>query len=188
MEQPPPYSAVDPQSGCPPTGLAPQNPVGFASSSSSKPQTNIYYSSPATSKAKTEQPPPYSVVDPKPKYLPASAVPLCHTRFAPSGSATPKTKTCYTLSAPKQNDTVVRREIILSTLGSTPQQFTCPICHQTCRTRIETEPNSGTHLIAVLLCIFICWPCFFLPYSLDSCKSKHHYCGNCGAFLGTHNT
>ncbi|XP_046391079.1 lipopolysaccharide-induced tumor necrosis factor-alpha factor homolog isoform X2 [Ischnura elegans] len=70
-------------------------------------------------------------------------------------------------------------------LGPVSACVTCPSCQATVHTRIENEPSSRTHLIAVLLCLFCMWPFCLIPYCLDSCQSSNHYCPSCGAFLGS---
>jgi len=38
--------------------------------------------------------------------------------------------------------------------GPEPQDIQCPYCHNYARTRVMYKPNSRTHLIALLLCLF----------------------------------
>ncbi|XP_024881588.1 lipopolysaccharide-induced tumor necrosis factor-alpha factor homolog [Temnothorax curvispinosus] len=64
------------------------------------------------------------------------------------------------------------------------QHMTCPHCHATISTRVDSEANTKTHLIAVLLCLFGCWCCAPCPYCMDSCLVHKHYCPACDAFLG----
>ncbi|CAG9770576.1 unnamed protein product [Ceutorhynchus assimilis] len=70
-------------------------------------------------------------------------------------------------------------------VGPDPMRTSCPHCHASITSAIETEPNTKTHLFALLLCVFGCWPCCCLPYCMDSCQSKKHFCPNCRAYLGT---
>ncbi|EDW56813.1 GM15935 [Drosophila sechellia] len=55
-------------------------------------------------------------------------------------------------------------------------------------TKVEFEPNTKTHLMALLICMLggIC--CCCIPYSTDSCQSAKHTCRSCGAFVGTYKT
>ncbi|XP_030766180.1 lipopolysaccharide-induced tumor necrosis factor-alpha factor homolog [Sitophilus oryzae] len=71
-------------------------------------------------------------------------------------------------------------------LGPNPAHTTCPYCHADIITSVETEASTKTHLFALLLCLFVCWPCVCLPYCMDSCLDKKHYCPNCKAYLGTY--
>ncbi|XP_059612796.1 lipopolysaccharide-induced tumor necrosis factor-alpha factor homolog [Phlebotomus argentipes] len=71
-------------------------------------------------------------------------------------------------------------------VGPDPTMITCPSCHSTVVTRMEYEPNTRTHICALLLCVFCCWPCVCVPYCVDSCQSGNHYCPSCGAYVGTY--
>ncbi|KAK9718510.1 LITAF-like zinc ribbon domain [Popillia japonica] len=70
--------------------------------------------------------------------------------------------------------------------GPTTQSVICPHCQCQVLTKVEAETTTRTHLIAILLFACLCWLCACLPYCMDSCKNKNHYCPNCGAFLGAH--
>ncbi|XP_070506893.1 lipopolysaccharide-induced tumor necrosis factor-alpha factor homolog [Chironomus tepperi] len=76
--------------------------------------------------------------------------------------------------------------IIANTIyGPDPKVITCPSCGQMVTTRIDYESSTKTHLMAGLLCLLI-WPCFWLPYAIDSCKNANHLCPSCNAYLGTY--
>ncbi|XP_043486160.1 lipopolysaccharide-induced tumor necrosis factor-alpha factor homolog [Polistes fuscatus] len=81
---------------------------------------------------------------------------------------------------PQQNVIIVTSEAY----GSEPRVMTCPHCRQNISTRIDTESNTKTHLFALLLCLVGCWPCVCIPYCMDTCLVKKHYCPSCGVFLG----
>ncbi|XP_053971187.1 lipopolysaccharide-induced tumor necrosis factor-alpha factor homolog [Hylaeus volcanicus] len=68
--------------------------------------------------------------------------------------------------------------------GNEPQRLTCPYCHANVLTTIETESNTKTHLIAIILCLIGCWCCAPCPYCIDSCMVRKHSCPSCKAFLG----
>ncbi|KAK9718507.1 LITAF-like zinc ribbon domain [Popillia japonica] len=70
--------------------------------------------------------------------------------------------------------------------GPESQSIQCPHCRSQILTKVETETTTRTHLVAVLMCACCCWLCAWLPYCMDSCKNKNHYCPSCGAFLGAH--
>ncbi|XP_063616092.1 lipopolysaccharide-induced tumor necrosis factor-alpha factor homolog [Cydia splendana] len=76
--------------------------------------------------------------------------------------------------------------IIQQSVGPDPTQTTCRSCNQNIVTRVERKASTRTHIIAALLCIFLCWPCVCVPYCMDSCLNTDHYCTNCGAFIGTY--
>uniref|UniRef100_A0A1B6CGL0 LITAF domain-containing protein n=1 Tax=Clastoptera arizonana TaxID=38151 RepID=A0A1B6CGL0_9HEMI len=77
------------------------------------------------------------------------------------------------------------RVIYMPSYGPDPQIICCPSCHARVKTRVEHKPNTTTHLMAVLLLILF-WPCALYPYCTDSCQDAHHYCPNCGSFLGAY--
>ncbi|KAF5300642.1 hypothetical protein FQA39_LY11103 [Lamprigera yunnana] len=86
----------------------------------------------------------------------------------------------------QQDRYVVAPPVIIGGFGPNPQLFTCPFCHVTSQTNIKKQATTKTHLFALLMCIFLCWPCCLIPYCVDSCQDKHHYCSNCGAFVGSY--
>ncbi|EDX08239.1 lipopolysaccharide-induced tumor necrosis factor-alpha factor homolog [Drosophila simulans] len=71
-------------------------------------------------------------------------------------------------------------------LGQCPSMATCPSCGVRRETKVEFEPNTKTHLMALLICMLggIC--CCCIPYCTDSCQSAKHTCSSCGAFVGTY--
>ncbi|EDW02644.1 lipopolysaccharide-induced tumor necrosis factor-alpha factor homolog [Drosophila grimshawi] len=73
-----------------------------------------------------------------------------------------------------------------SPYGPEPQDVQCPYCHNFTRTRVSYRPNSRTHLIALLLCLFQLYCCVCLPYCISSCMNTNHYCGMCDRYLGTY--
>lgn len=75
--------------------------------------------------------------------------------------------------------------ITSSPFGFDPLQLTCPSCRNPVTTRVDYEPSTKTHLMAGLMCLLF-WPCFCLPYMIDSCKNANHYCPHCSAYIGTY--
>ncbi|XP_055640986.1 lipopolysaccharide-induced tumor necrosis factor-alpha factor homolog [Toxorhynchites rutilus septentrionalis] len=71
-------------------------------------------------------------------------------------------------------------------VGPDPASITCPSCQKHVITRLDYETSTKTHIMAGLLCLFICWPCFWIPYVVDSCKNANHYCPHCSAYIGTY--
>ncbi|KAK4877593.1 hypothetical protein RN001_010099 [Aquatica leii] len=135
-----------------------------------------------------QPPPPYSAHDVKPGYVPPGVAPVDPPGFSSFNYPPQQTNIHFTSPVPPQNTVFIAPEIIVTSLGPNPQQFTCPFCHQVTRTKVQTETNSKTHLFAIFMCVFLCWPCCLIPYCVDSCKSKNHYCGNCGAFIGSYDS
>ncbi|KAG8038051.1 hypothetical protein G9C98_006376 [Cotesia typhae] len=77
--------------------------------------------------------------------------------------------------------TVIQQNI---NYGSESMRLNCPHCHADISTKVETEANTKTHLIALLLCIFQCWICLPCVYCNDSCLVKKHTCPSCNQYLG----
>lgn len=71
-------------------------------------------------------------------------------------------------------------------VGPDPVRIQCPSCGAQILTKMKYEPTTKTHVVALILCLFICWPCVCLPYCMDSCQNANHYCPNCDAFIGTY--
>lgn len=82
--------------------------------------------------------------------------------------------------------TYVHTIVTAPQVGPDPASITCPSCQKHIVTRLDYETSTKTHIFAGLLCLFICWPCFWIPYVIDSCKNANHYCPNCGAYIGTY--
>ncbi|XP_017776199.1 PREDICTED: lipopolysaccharide-induced tumor necrosis factor-alpha factor homolog [Nicrophorus vespilloides] len=73
---------------------------------------------------------------------------------------------------------------VMSNFGPDPQRCVCPSCHAEVLTSMKTQATTKTHLMALLLCLFMCIPCVCVPYCMDSCQNRNHYCPNCQAYLG----
>ncbi|KAG4076956.1 hypothetical protein HA402_015943 [Bradysia odoriphaga] len=85
-----------------------------------------------------------------------------------------------------QQQHLVQHVITTPNVGPNPCSILCPSCRQHVVTRMDYETSTKTHIMAGLLCAFICWPCAWIPYVMDSCKNANHYCPNCGCFIGTY--
>ncbi|BET01637.1 LITAF-like zinc ribbon domain [Nesidiocoris tenuis] len=70
-------------------------------------------------------------------------------------------------------------------VGPKSQPMYCPSCERRVRTRVMHDVTLFTHLIAILLCVVGCCCISCVPYCVDSCKSRNHYCPHCGHFFGT---
>ncbi|XP_055917052.1 lipopolysaccharide-induced tumor necrosis factor-alpha factor homolog isoform X1 [Eupeodes corollae] len=71
-------------------------------------------------------------------------------------------------------------------VGPVSSRVICPSCRADVHTKLQHEPTTQTHLMALCLFCFLCWPCVCLPYCMDSCQNANHYCPNCNAFIGTY--
>ncbi|XP_053962589.1 lipopolysaccharide-induced tumor necrosis factor-alpha factor homolog isoform X2 [Anastrepha ludens] len=115
-------------------------------------------------------PPPYSQVVPGYYQPPPQNV---HVQGAPAAASGP-TVIIHT-TAPTFN-----------VISNEPATITCPSCHAVVRTTVIYQPSLSTHLWALILCLFICWPCVCVPYCMNSCQNANHYCPNCNAFIGSY--
>lgn len=68
--------------------------------------------------------------------------------------------------------------IPLPSLSRGPAPVDCPICHDRALTRCEYEAGGFTHLLGIVMCLFMAAGC--VPYMMRSCKDCRHFCGNCG--------
>ncbi|CAH1967943.1 unnamed protein product [Acanthoscelides obtectus] len=73
-----------------------------------------------------------------------------------------------------------------ATLGTDPIYIICPRCRTIVVTNIERTRSHMTHIMALILCVFMCWPCAVLPYCIKSCNYTHHTCPNCRYYFGTY--
>jgi lipopolysaccharide-induced tumor necrosis factor-alpha factor len=126
-----------------------------------------------------ENPPPYSAAAPGMSSPP------------PPGMAAPPPGIKPSYSSPPYPETQPPTQVIITHgpvvhFGPTPQTLICPSCHAQISTSVQTEPNTKTHLFALILCLFQCYCCCCIPYCVDSCQSQNHYCPNCQAFLGSY--
>ncbi|XP_049801594.1 lipopolysaccharide-induced tumor necrosis factor-alpha factor homolog [Schistocerca nitens] len=91
---------------------------------------------------------------------------------------------------PPATTTVIQQSVAFvepPRVGSEPTLLACPYCHATILTRVEVSPSSNTHIMAMLLGCLGGILCIWIPYVVDSCQSKKHFCPRCGAYLGTYN-
>ncbi|KAJ8956990.1 hypothetical protein NQ318_012155 [Aromia moschata] len=125
-----------------------------------------------------QNPPPYS--PPQPGFYPPPQGP------PPPGHGYPPPPVHGYPPPPEQSTThtVIVTHTAPLILGPQPTPVTCPSCHAQIVTEVQTEATTKTHLFALLLCLFGCYPCCCIPYCMDSCQGQNHYCPNCRAYLG----
>ncbi|VEN40905.1 unnamed protein product [Callosobruchus maculatus] len=70
--------------------------------------------------------------------------------------------------------------------GTSPMYIICPRCRTIVVTHVERARSQMTHVMALILCVFMCWPCAVLPYCMKSCNYTHHTCPNCRYYFGTY--
>ncbi|XP_050500697.1 uncharacterized protein LOC126880701 [Diabrotica virgifera virgifera] len=71
--------------------------------------------------------------------------------------------------------------------GPDPLHLICPVCRVIVTTEIDRERTGFSHWVALILCIFLCWPCCLLPYYMKSCSYTYHTCPNCQHYFGMYN-
>ncbi|XP_047105285.1 lipopolysaccharide-induced tumor necrosis factor-alpha factor homolog [Schistocerca piceifrons] len=108
-------------------------------------------------KSPSDQPPPYAEPQPQPAPPPSTAN--------------------------VQQPVLVATEVVI---GPESCSLVCPFCHASVKTRVDVVSNSRTHCSACVLCLVGGLCCMWIPYCMDSCKSKIHYCPKCGAYIGTY--
>jgi len=68
--------------------------------------------------------------------------------------------------------------------GSEPARVICQFCGADVVTAVKVTPSVTSHLWALGLCVFGCWPCCFVPYFVNDCLTHIHICPNCGHEIG----
>ncbi|EZA50317.1 Lipopolysaccharide-induced tumor necrosis factor-alpha factor-like protein, partial [Ooceraea biroi] len=67
-----------------------------------------------------------------------------------------------------------------------PVATICPRCAALVITVVTVRRSTITHLTALTLFLFGCWPCCLIPYCVDSYTNTDHYCPICRTYLGTY--
>ena len=87
---------------------------------------------------------------------------------------------------PPDTRTVVTRVIRVEVpqLGPRPATIQCPGCQATITTRTASKPGLLAVSLSAILCITGLWPCFCLPFCVDSLQTVKHYCPSCNIMVG----
>eukprot|EP00931_Biecheleriopsis_adriatica_P096176 TRINITY_DN69828_c0_g1_i1.p1 TRINITY_DN69828_c0_g1~~TRINITY_DN69828_c0_g1_i1.p1 ORF type:complete len:129 (-),score=17.11 TRINITY_DN69828_c0_g1_i1:94-480(-) len=68
--------------------------------------------------------------------------------------------------------------------GDFPQRFTCQWCGTSGTSIVQSEVSGGTMALAGVICVIGCdCGCCLIPFCLDSCKEKQHFCPSCGRMV-----
>ena len=140
-----------------------------------------------------EAPPPYStpgspavipVASPMPQpqqyaYPPQMGPPSpVVTMAAPPGVASP-----VVVAQPVVNTVVVSSGTTI--LGNAPADVTCPTCHVHVKTNVRKSLKAEAWICCLLLCLFGCELCIWIPFVMDSNYKVEHSCPNCRSYIGS---
>merc|ERR1712002_140368 len=89
---------------------------------------------------------------------------------------------------PEYNDTVHNRVQLVhvppTNLGCRAAQLVCPHCKHTITTQTTSSPSVLAWGLSAILCFTMLWPCFCVPFCVDSLQSVKHKCPQCKTVLG----
>ena len=68
--------------------------------------------------------------------------------------------------------------------GPTPVRTVCPACQASITTATSSKPSMMAWAASAVLCFTMLWPCFCIPFCVDSLKDVKHKCPHCSATLG----
>ncbi|KAH8401840.1 hypothetical protein KR009_008209 [Drosophila setifemur] len=108
-----------------------------------------------------------------------------HTAFSPN-QVYPSAPQMASNANPPVQPIIVAHAPPPNVLGPVPSMATCPSCSYRGKTIVKFEPNTKTHLIAMLICLVGGLCCCCIPYCKDSCQTAMHNCSNCGTYVGSY--
>merc|ERR1719244_949677 len=68
--------------------------------------------------------------------------------------------------------------------GSRPVKTVCPSCLASITTSTKSNPSFMAWGFSAFLCFTMLWPCFCLPFCVDSLQNVKHSCPACKVVLG----
>merc|ERR1712062_295277 len=81
--------------------------------------------------------------------------------------------------------TIVRVvQVQMPELGPQPVRLMCPSCQMEITTRTSSKPSMIAWSHSLILCFTMLWPCFCLPFCVDSLQNVKHKCPSCKVVLG----
>eukprot|EP00092_Neocalanus_flemingeri_P080939 GFUD01101023.1.p1 GENE.GFUD01101023.1~~GFUD01101023.1.p1 ORF type:complete len:143 (+),score=25.39 GFUD01101023.1:224-652(+) len=69
-------------------------------------------------------------------------------------------------------------------LGCHAVQMVCPSCQKSVTTEISSSPSVMAWGMSAILCFTMLWPCFCVPFCVDSLQNVKHKCPQCKVVLG----
>merc|ERR1712211_19821 len=68
--------------------------------------------------------------------------------------------------------------------GPNSVKIVCSPCQATVNTTTSSKPSMMAWAVSCVLCFTMLWPCFCVPFCVDSLKNVKHTCPNCKSTLG----
>jgi len=68
--------------------------------------------------------------------------------------------------------------------GPHPVKTVCSSCQQSITTSTKSKASAMAWGLSLVLCFTFLWPCFCVPFCVDSMKDVKHYCPACNVVLG----
>jgi len=68
--------------------------------------------------------------------------------------------------------------------GPNSVKIVCSSCQATVTTTTSSRPSMMAWAVSCVLCFTMLWPCFCVPFCVDSLKNVKHTCPNCKSTLG----
>ena len=69
-------------------------------------------------------------------------------------------------------------------LGPNPARLQCPSCQMEITTSTSSKPSLMAWSLSLVLCFTMLWPCFCVPFCVDSLQKVKHKCPHCKVTLG----
>ena len=69
-------------------------------------------------------------------------------------------------------------------LGCHAVRMVCPSCQHSVTTETSSSPSVMAWGLSAILCFTMLWPCFCVPFCVDTLKNVKHKCPNCKIVLG----